>query len=103
MDYASMLLCQSGYSAEKVVDVVQRWPTHHALWTDLDRKRRQVEVEQDEFDEQERTGTLPKSRKKPKRPTGEDYIAEQIGRDSSRSVKGALSKQAWELYTSLKY
>jgi hypothetical protein len=102
--WATMVQCIKGMSAEKTVALVSKWSTPRALFEAIDEKRRQERVilaEEAEEAEKEEEGT--KKKRKAKRKKVEEFIAEEMVAGQPREIKGALSTKIYNMFAKRKY
>lgn len=97
--FGQMMQVVSGMSAEKAVQIVEKWSTPRVLFEALEEQQSQAADPPGE--EPELDGG--RQRKKIKLMPAEEYIAEQVNTGSTRDVKAALSRKVWNLFMKLKY
>lgn len=93
--WAQMIQCVKGMSAEKAVALVSRWETPRSLYEDVQQHRREDAREQSELDDGK-----PKPKKKVK---VEEFIARELETGMTRDVKGALSTKIYNLFSKKVY
>lgn len=90
----------SGVSAEKAVQVLQRWPTPLSFFKEAEVHRLEVEEENEAFDESQ-TG---KGKGKAKKRKAEDFVTEVLGGDvAQRGVKGKVATRLFHLFAAEEY
>lgn len=87
-----MIQSVSGVSAEKAVQIIDRWPTPFSFYDEAEQHK--IEVEKENAKLLSLLTTKPKKKRNP-----EDFVAEKLGPSTSlRAVKGKLGAKIYQVF-----